>query len=395
MEAKFISRAQLPEWLRALAADFQVLAPTREGPAVVYRPVDPEAPPRQPELTLKPTESAKRALFPLSEPLITFTKSHPEGKPGLELREAAPADQGRPRLVFGLPSCDARGWLVFDPVYQGGGKFQDNYYRQRREQAVLIVKTCDRPLSTCFCNWVGGGPASGEGADALATEIEDGLLLEPFTAKGEAALASALLRPATAEQSAEAARKREAAAAAMPAPADLSGRGGQSDQGGCIEALRAKFDDAAFWRDQSAGCLSCGACTYLCPTCYCFDISDEERGSRGVRLRSWDSCMLPLFTQEASGHNPRPLKAARLRNRVNHKFSYYPALHPLEAGGTGETGETGGIGGKDGGAGAPGGRIACCGCGRCIRSCPSAVDIRRIVTDAMGLTGRPDTEETE
>jgi predicted aldo/keto reductase-like oxidoreductase len=67
--------------------------------------------------------------------------------------------------------------------------------------------------------------------------------------------------------------------------------------------------------------------------------------------------MSPLFTLEASGHNPRPNKADRLKNRVGHKFSYYPSLHS--------------------------GRFSCCGCGRCIRSCPSSVDIRKIVLDAV------------
>jgi ferredoxin len=358
MDAKFISRTRLPDWLRSLAARFEVLAPAREGSAVLYRPVDPAAPPRQPELALQPVESAKRALFPLSEPLMTFSKSQPAGKPALQLREA-PAP--RPCLVFGLPSCDARGFLAFDPVCQGGGpagKLPDNYYLRRREQAVLIVKTCPRPLSTCFCNWVGGGPASPEGADALATELQDGLLLEPLSGKGALALDSILLRPAVEAQLAEAAQNRAEAQAAMPDPVDLNG---------CALALRSKFDDAGFWRDRAAPCLSCGACTYLCPTCYCFDISDEERGSRGVRLRSWDSCMLPLFTQEAGGRNPRADKAARLRNRVSHKFSFHPSLHPTSVG-------------QDG-------QIACCGCGRCLKSCPSAVDIRRIVTDALGLTG--------
>jgi ferredoxin len=355
MDAKFISRGQLPEWLRSLAARFEVLAPARAGSSVIYRPVDPAAPPRQPELAVKPTESAKRALFPLSEALLTFAKNQPDGKPGLELRETPPP---RPCLVFGLPSCDARGFLVFDPVYAGSGtagKFQDNYYLRRREQAVLIVKTCPRPLSTCFCNWVGGGPASAEGADVLATELKDGLVLEAITGKGSRVLDSTPLRPAADEQLAAATQSRAASEAAMPAPVDLSG---------CARALRGKFDSAGFWQGHSAGCLSCGACTCLCPTCYCFDLSDEERGSRGVRLRSWDSCMLPLFTQETGGHNPRAAKAARLRNRISHKVSFYPDRHPNRPG-------------QDG-------HMACCGCGRCIRSCPSAVDIRRIVTEALG-----------
>ena len=76
-----------------------------------------------------------------------------------------------------------------------------------------------------------------------------------------------------------------------------------------------------------------------------------------MRLRSWDTCMASLYTLEASGHNPRTQKAARLKNRVGHKFAYF-------------------IRNNDG-------RISCCGCGRCIKSCPSSVDIRKIVKDAL------------
>ena len=70
--------------------------------------------------------------------------------------------------------------------------------------------------------------------------------------------------------------------------------------------------------------LSCGACTYLCPTCYCFNITDDKGVSAGERVRSWDACMFRHFTLEASGHNPRTKKAQRFKNSVGHKFVYYP-----------------------------------------------------------------------
>ena len=106
-------------------------------------------------------------------------------------------------------------------------------------------------------------------------------------------------------------------------------------------------------RRPSEKCLACGACTYLCPTCHCFNITDEQGTTRGERVRSWDSCMFTHFTLEASGHNPRSLKSQRLKNRVGHKFIWYPEAH---------------------------GEPACTGCGRCIRHCPVSVDISRIVT---------------
>ena len=81
------------------------------------------------------------------------------------------------------------------------------------------------------------------------------------------------------------------------------------------------FDDGR-WEELTASCIGCGACTYLCPTCHCFDIADESRLYKGRRIRTWDSCQFPLFTKHASGHNPRKTKKERLRQRFMHKFSY-------------------------------------------------------------------------
>ncbi|MDR2504098.1 MAG: 4Fe-4S dicluster domain-containing protein [Deltaproteobacteria bacterium] len=346
-QSKFVSRDALSEFLAELSARFRVWAPRREGMegagAVMYRPFDQAA---GVELDKKPTESAKRVLFPPAEALFRFRR---ETDGGLSLE--SPPDPG-PTLIFGLPPCDARGFLIFDPVYAGSGtagRAQDTYYLRRRSKTVLIARACSRVLSTCFCHWVGGGPAGSEGADVLALEADDGFVLEAVTPAGAELLEGKALRPAgdkavkAAEQSRASAQKNM-----LPAP-------GISE---APEALRRRFDDAPFWRDEAAHCLSCGACTYLCPTCYCFNMTDEGAGTSGIRLRSWDACMAPLFTLEASGHNPRPDKAARLKNRIGHKFSYYPSLH--------------------------GQRFACVGCGRCIKSCPSGVDIRRVVTDALG-----------
>jgi NAD-dependent dihydropyrimidine dehydrogenase PreA subunit len=113
-----------------------------------------------------------------------------------------------------------------------------------------------------------------------------------------------------------------------------------------------------FWATIHGKCLACGTCTYLCPTCHCFDISDEVKGSDGVRIRSWDSCMFPLFTKETSGHNPRTSQKERWRQRTMHKFKYY--VDNFKA-------------------------ISCVGCGRCVMYCPVNIDIRKIIEDISKL----------
>ena len=83
------------------------------------------------------------------------------------------------------------------------------------------------------------------------------------------------------------------------------------------------FMMAPFWENTAFACINCGTCTYACPTCWCFDIQDETYGAQGVRMRNWDSCMAPLFTLHASGHNPRSTALERTRQRFMHKLKYF------------------------------------------------------------------------
>jgi len=355
--AYFLAQNNVSSWLKALSPHYEVYAPRREGPAIVYRPYSETGDPA--ELTLRPTESAKHVLFPRAEELFRFTRERVAESTGTSVSVQEPAAPG-PALVFGALPCDARGFFAFDPVYNGSGTqglAKDVYYLKRRAGTVFVVKGCTSPLATCFCNWVGGSPTGEEGADVFAMPVSGGFVLSAITEKGKAALGAAPLPEADAAQEKEASEAQEAAKAAMPKAPALDT---------APKAILALFDNAAFWLKQSAACLSCGTCTYLCPTCYCFNITDESNGIDGVRFRSWDTCMSSLFTLEASGHNPRANKAARLKNRVGHKFSYYPGLHE--------------------------GRFSCVGCGRCIKSCPSMVDIRAIVKAAIA---EPQTEKEE
>jgi ferredoxin len=211
-----------------------------------------------------------------------------------------------------------------------------------------VARTCSSPCSTCFCHWVGGGPDSPEGTDALFTLIEDGCVLTPYTDKGAQLLKD--LPAANGQAVSEAEAGRAAARKILAyAPARLA------RMGEVAEKIAGRFAQTEFWQEHTAGCLACGACTYMCPTCQCFTITDEGDLSRGKRLCSWDSCMNAHFTREASGHNPRAAKAVRMRQRVSHKYSYSPQNAAI---------------------------YSCTGCGRCVRYCPAALDIREIVLAA-------------
>lgn len=347
MTPRFLKSDGLVDWLAKVAESRRVLAPKKEGKSIVFRPWNKAdgAP-----LLAKATISPKGVVFPACETLMDIKSTKDAENPAkANITLAVPA-AAEPTLLFACRPCDARGIFALDIPYLQG-RFKDPYYAARREASVILSLTCDNPAATCFCTWVGAGPASSEGSDVLMTAVADGWVLEPVNEKGEAFLSETGLADGS-DKMAEARAKRTETAKKLTPRQDMSK---------APERLKARFTDMAFWTEVSSKCLSCGACTYMCPTCQCFTITDEgdpasEKG--GKRLRSWDYCMSPMFTREASGYNPRLAKAQRLRNRVNHKYWY-----------TAENTD--------------GKRFSCTGCGRCIAQCPVSLDIREIVLKAI------------
>ncbi|MBU1140502.1 MAG: 4Fe-4S dicluster domain-containing protein [Proteobacteria bacterium] len=342
---KYLKSTDLKSWLGELAQENRVFAPRYEGDAVIFAPFDPEQ-----EIFIKYAATAppKKTVFPQSEKLVDFMYSKdPEdlSRILIEAKEVLP--QGT-AIVFGGRPCDVRGFTMFDRVYMSE-EATDIYYKARRDNTSFITLACDSTENTCFCHWVNSSPSDPTGSDILAVPVTGGLLLKAVSDRGESLLTSKLLS--------EGESKRDEAEKVIKEVADSLDQA--PDLAQAPKKLLEVFDNIEFWEEVSAKCLSCGACTYLCPTCYCFNITDETQGMKGSRIRSWDNCMSALFTMEASGHNPRPTKAHRLKNRVGHKFSYYPDLHD--------------------------GVISCCGCGRCIKSCPAGVDIREIVLKAIAF----------
>ena len=113
-----------------------------------------------------------------------------------------------------------------------------------------------------------------------------------------------------------------------------------------------KVFNSKIWEQMAAGCLSCCTCTYVCPTCHCYDIRDyQETEERTQRYRCWDSCMAKDFTLMAHG-SPRKTKVERFRQRYMHKLVYFPENND--------------------------GEYACVGCGRCLQKCPVQLNIVKV-----------------
>ena len=284
---------------------------------------------------LQLTLSAKEAVFPRVERLLSY-KTRP-GK--VELKDAEPEIQ--PTVLFGLRPCEASGFGSLDSVFNWDSR--DKFFNARVEQMTVVGLSCTQADDACFCTSVGGGPGSTKGSDLLLTPLADGhYLVEILTAKGEAiqALSPHLFQPAVGED-------KEALLAKLEP---------QFDRGALTAKLPGLFT-SELWAEQSLRCVGCGACAFVCPTCACFDIQEEADTQEGQRLRCWDSCGLRQFTLHASGHNPRSAQAERWRQRIYHKFSYFPQRF---------------------------GEAMCVGCGKCTRACPVDMNLKEHLTQASG-----------
>jgi sulfhydrogenase subunit beta (sulfur reductase) len=338
MSEKIISREDLEKFIKALHQSYEVFGPVKEGACHIFKRLTVEV---TPDINFTNTRlSPKSLLFPQSERLFEFTLD--EASEEAHILKETPKEF-RPAVVFGIRPCDAKALRLVNVNFDNP-EFKDPWWTKRMESMTFIGLGCNNPGSTCFCTSVGGGPFHEQGLDVLLFDLGDRYLAKALTDKGERILEQGNVGKAADEES------RKKADALKKEAEDTISSHVPTDKLGDKDVL--ELFNAPFWDDVAFACINCGTCTYLCPTCWCFDIQDEVQKTQGDRIRNWDSCMFPLFTLHASGHNPRSDKVQRVRQRFMHKLKYYVDKY-------------------DNG-------VACVGCGRCVNYCPVNIDIREV-----------------
>ncbi len=330
--ALFLPASQVTTWIQRLRASGQrVLAPhARDGaPAEFAEATDASAV----ALDADTRRSAVRAVwFPETEVLFR-TRLTPEGpKVTPEPRET------RPTVALGVSAVDAAAIRRVTHVLRGG--VTPDPLAIEAERLALVVLLDPAPGPREARRTFASVPAlADEAADAVLTPVDGGYVVEARTDLGDTAVSQAgdALIPATAEQTSAAAEVRAKLA-------ETTGR----ERPDALEGTANDYWDSPVFAKHAERCLGCGICTYLCPSCHCFDILDEKAGAEITRYRCWDSCQFSHFTVHASRHNPRGNQAARLRQRVLHKFLYMPQEF---------------------------GVVGCSGCGRCVELCPVGISI--------------------
>ena len=289
--------------------------------------------------TLKSVKSPKDAFFPQSENLYTCTTEDKKIK--ITPEELKSQDF----VVFGMKGCDVQGVEVLDKVFLSNPV--DSFYQARRNHGTIVAMACSEPEDSCFCKVFGIDCANPGGiADVAVWNTPDYLYWNALTEKGEklTSVVSELLTES--DETAVNSLKDDIHSIVEKLPyMDLSLEGWGGD------ALDDKFN-SPIWEELYKPCLACGTCTFVCPTCQCYDIRDYDTGHGVQRYRCWDSCMYSDFTMMAHGNN-RTSQMQRYRQRFMHKLVYYPANND--------------------------GMFSCVGCGRCVDKCPSSLNIVKVI----------------
>ena len=287
---------------------------------------------------LKTVKSAKDVFFPQVENLLKFRV---EGK-SIEINQAPLCEEDF--VIFGVRGCDAKSFEILDRVFLVDPR--DEFYASRRAHGIVVTLACGEPEESCFCTNFGVNPAA-PGGDVTAWIVGEEMYLQANSEKGEKLIAE------LDEADAKAAEDEQARISAIVDKLPLNNLNLEGFDG---EHLMEKFNDPK-WEGLSRACLGCGTCTFVCPTCQCYDIRDFDNGKSVTRYRCWDSCMYSDFTLMAA-ENSRHTQLQRYRQRFMHKLVYFPANNE--------------------------GVYSCVGCGRCVEKCPQGLNIVRVIK-ALGV----------
>ena len=280
--------------------------------------------------------SAKGFFFPQTENLYDIKMN---GKK-LEIKDTR--SELDDFVVFGVRGCDARAFDILDRVFLVDPI--DTYYKNRREHGVIISLACNRPEETCFCSAFGIDASEPQG-DVVAWQFGDEMYFQAKTEKGESLLNSLDCLLEDGDESIVEQTKNAIKTTMSKLPlASVSFEGMKKQE------LLEHFNNPK-WAELSEACLGCGGCTFVCPTCQCYDIREFDTGNGVKKFRCWDSCMYSDFTKMAHG-NPRTSQLERFRQRFMHKLVYFPDNND--------------------------GIFGCVGCGRCLAKCPISMNIVKV-----------------
>lgn len=322
----YISTTEWNAFLNDILLEWTIYAPIRQGKNLNIEHLNSNNITSIELDTYRATQPIKSFLFYFHEQITNITKF-----PNV-----------RGTIVLGLKECDLNSLQLYDKMFLEG-EFVEPFYKRRRQDLLLISCDCYEPIQTCFCTVLGGKPYPEEYFDINLSSISTGFVVEVGSERGEELIK---LKKDYFKKIVDRSimMKREPKRRAITEKVESINSHFQI-KAPFLDLMRRELMSPV-WKEQAATCVTCGACTQICPTCYCFLIENTLNKSR-----YWDSCQYTGFARVAGGANPRKKLHERLRHRYLHKFDY---IHENF--------------GFDG----------CTGCGRCIEVCHGKIDMRKV-----------------
>ena len=354
MSTHFLAESNLVGLLQALCRDGEVHGSVLRDKQFYYEPLNADNVALVAVRPARSYETAKSLLYPVSQKVAVYSAAR-----GVQA-EPVTAPQ---RVIMGLRQCDLAAIRMLDRVMLEG-EFVDTFYKSRRDATTLISTDCIAAAPSCFCTMIEGQPYPTQGFDLNLSPLASGFVVETGSAKGEALIAkhATLFASAAEAQLAERAKNRESITKTV---ADQNVE--FAPEMPIREVFGVKIDEKKL-QHLAWDCVECGACTNICPACYCFMLFDRpEGGAQGAKTfergREWDSCVFGEYARMAGAGgvkpNPRPMFRTRFVNRFLHKYTYFQNQFQ---------------------------QFQCSGCGRCFDACGGSIDPRRIIREMSKKT---------
>lgn len=326
MKSYSVSEKQWAEILQRSLHKYNIYAPVQKEKVVDYEEIT------EPKIScifydsIKPVTPLKAFFFPIKENVVCAKKQSP-------------------RLILGVPACDLAALDLLDKIFLDKD-FLDIYYQENRDNTIIFGKDCYSISDSCHCTAYGLNPYPEKNCD-VGMSLANGILyLQPFSEKGEAFLQEAGIADfEQKELPAEILEKRKKTSDGLQKQNQSLPNADQTRSG----ILK---DNDGLWQKFAATCVSCGACSTICPTCHCFLLIDRQGFEK---IKNWDTCQHPAFERVAAGEDPLRKLYNRLKNRYLCKFVYKPDMF---------------------------GEIACTGCGRCIDACLGKINKNEVIIEA-------------
>ncbi|MGB9764933.1 MAG: 4Fe-4S dicluster domain-containing protein [Candidatus Saccharicenans sp.] len=341
----WLERHQLDNLVKKLTESYELFGPRRDkvsNEVIFDRLANPlgldlEAP--------IPYNPPKYILFPHYEEILRYRYDRQSKQVAIKKLSHL-----KPKALVGLRSCDLTGILCLDRFFLGQ-EFVDEVYLEHRKKLFLISNTCVRPFPQCFCVCTDSGPSAKEGFDLDLTRVGDRYLVEVGSKKGQNLVEELGLK----EAGEEAAELKKKVVDESVSSFDAFALENKAWISRATNRLTTGFIKPEVWEYIGNQCFECGACSFVCPTCSCFNVEDVNRlDGTTDRIRTWDSCSFEGYTKMAGDHNPRKPVEDRRNKRFFCKLSYSQSKKYLRPG--------------------------CVGCGRCARVCPGDIGLPNVVT---------------